>query len=115
MFKLLTGMLLILCLHTMIWFSANLQFVKNDIATKSLYIALAFAIPVTLCGYYGTRYIYEALDGSVWAVRFVGFGLSYFTFPLLTWYYLNESMFTIKTMLCICLSVLILCIQVFWK
>jgi hypothetical protein len=36
-------------------------------------------------------------------------------FPILTWWLLKESMFTPKTMVCIALSFLIVCIQVFWK
>jgi hypothetical protein len=37
------------------------------------------------------------------------------TFPFLTWYFLNESMFTTKTMLCVLLSAIIVGIQLFWK
>jgi hypothetical protein len=42
----------------------------------------------------------------------VAFGISYLIFPALTWYFLNESMFTWKTMTCILLSFIILYIQV---
>jgi hypothetical protein len=113
--KLLYGMLLFISLHVMVWFSMNLQFVKAEFASKSIYIALALAIPTTMSGYYASRFTYEALNESAWAVRFVGFGLSYMVFPILTWWLLKESMFTAKTMICIALSVLILCIQIFWK
>jgi hypothetical protein len=41
--------------------------------------------------------------------------MSYLTFPLLTWWLLNESMFTMKTMLCVTLSFMIIAIQLGWK
>ena len=113
--KLILGMSLFFLLHIIVWFSSNLQFMKDSIADKSLYIALCLSIPATLCAYFGTRMTYSALDESVWAVRFIGFGTSYLVFPLLTWWLLKESMLTPKTMVCIALSFLIVCIQVFWK
>jgi len=53
--------------------------------------------------------------GEIWGPRFLIFALSYFTFPALTWYFLNESMFTAKTMTCVTLSFAIMGIQLFWK
>ena len=113
--KLLIGIGLFILLHCLVWFTTNLQFIEHPIATKSLLISLLLSIPCTLCAYYGTRYVYAALSESAWAVRFVGFGVSYLVFPTLTWWLLKESMFTPKTMVCIALSVVIVCIQVFWR
>jgi hypothetical protein len=58
-----------------------------------------------------------AVDATheAWAARMLGFGMSYLTFPFLTWWLLHESMFTTKTMLCIFLSIMIVGIQLFWK
>ena len=58
-----------------------------------------------------------AVDATqeAWAARMLGFGMSYLTFPFLTWWLLNESMFTTKTMLCVFLSIMIVGIQLFWK
>jgi len=100
-------------LHTMVWFSANLQFVGGGWTTKSIWVALTLSIPITLCAYYGTRFGYQTLSESVWGVRFFAFALSYLTFPFLTYYLLGESMFTIKTLLCVILSFAILAIQLF--
>jgi len=41
--------------------------------------------------------------------------LSYLTFPLLTWYFLHESMFTAKTMVCVGLAFVIALIQLLWR
>ena len=109
------GVALFVVLHIMIWFSTNLQFVSETAAQKSLAVTLALSIPISLCAYYGSRFTYEALENSVWAVRFIGFGTSYLIFPILTWVLLRESMLTPKTLVCILLSIIIVCIQVFWK
>jgi hypothetical protein len=45
----------------------------------------------------------------------LGFGVSYLTFPILTYLILKESMFTPKTMACVFLSFCIIGIQIFWK
>ena len=113
--NLLIGVAFFIVLHVKIWFSTNLQFVNADISDKSLLISLCLAVPISLCAYYGSRFTYEELDSSVWAVRFIGFGTSYLIFPMLTWFILKESMFTPKTLVCIFLSAVIVCIQVFWK
>ena len=100
-------------LHIMVWFSANLQLVNNHWAEKSIWVALSLSIPISLLAYFGTRFGYGALGDSAWGVRFLAFSLSYLIFPFLTWYLLGESMFTIKTMLCVVLSFAILAIQLF--
>jgi hypothetical protein len=71
-----------------------------------------FAVPTSLLAYYGSRVGYSALNDSAWSVRFLGFGLSYLVFPVLTWLLLGETMFTLKTGLCIFLSFTIISIQV---
>ena len=64
--------------------------------------------------YFGTKYIYDSA-GALWTCRFLGFTSGMFVFTILTWYYMNESVFTFKTMLCILLSAIILAIQIFMK
>jgi len=100
-------------LHIMVWFSANLQLVDTDINYHPLLVAIVLSIPITLCAFYATRVGYVVFEESLWSVRFLAFGVSYFVFPVLTWYFLGESFFTFKTIVCTLLSVLIVCIQVF--
>ena len=113
--KLAIGMLLFTGLHTLVWFSTNLQFMKTDIAAKSLQISVLLAIPATMCAYFASKSTYQALDGSVWAVRFIGFGTSYLVFPILTYIMLKESMFTPKTLTCTFLAFIIVLIQIYWR
>ena len=93
------------------WFSTNLQLTDVP-ASKTLLVAVLLAVPTTLLAYYGTKFGYVAL-GAAWSVRFFAFAVSYLVFPVLTWWLLGESMFTIKTMSCIVLSVIIILIQIY--
>ena len=104
--------LFFIALQFTVWFSTNLQFVSEDLQSKSFYIMLALSIPTSIVAYYGSKYGYAAFGGSVWSVRFFAFAMSYLIFPVLTWWLLGESMFTLKTMLCVALSFIIIAIQV---
>jgi|TARA_R110001583_G_scaffold38874_4_gene125185 hypothetical protein len=114
----LFGSVLIVFLHILVWFSANGQFIKDSyletfFSNHGLLFAMGVGPIIGALGYYGSQIIYEAMSGSVWQIRFIGFGLSYLVFPMLTWVLLGESMFTLKTGLCILLSILIITIQVY--
>lgn len=104
--------LFILC-HTLVWFSTNLQFVSDYWKSKSLLIALVISLPLTACAYYASRFGYDALD-SAWGVRFLGFGLSYLVFPILTYFLLGESFLTAKVIVCTLLSICILIVQIYF-
>ena len=114
--NLITGGVSLIIMHTLIWFSTNLQLVDSDYwKEKSLMLAVMLAIPISLLSFYSTKQIYVGLNGTAWGVRLFAFGFSYISFPILTWMILKESMFTPKTLCCIGLSVLIVLIQIFWK
>lgn len=110
--QLLFGVLLICLMHISIWWATNSQLMDGFSKNASFILAVVLSLPITLLSYYATRVLYEALNESLWSVRFIGFGVSYLVFPILTWYFLGESMFTTKTLLCILLSLLIIVIQV---
>ena len=111
--QLLAGVFLFSLVHVFVWFGTNLQLVERFSSVNTLALSIALAIPTSLCAYYGTRLAYSALSESLWSVRFIAFGVSYLVFPILTWSMLGESMFTVKTLSCIFLSLLIVFIQVF--
>lgn len=114
--SLLSGLSLMLVMHTCIWFSTNLQLMSNPVwKERGLILAIVLAIPISLLAFYSTRLLYDGLNGTAWGVRLAAFGMSYVTFPVLTWLLLHESMFTPKTMTCIFLSLLIVLIQIFWR
>ena len=84
--------------HILVWFTTNTQFMDSAIKDKSLLIAILLSVPTTLCAYYASKITDSMLEESAWAVRFIAFGTSWLIFPILTWYLLDESMFTTKTM-----------------
>ena len=106
---------LFVVLHVFVWLATNLQFINKAWQDRSLMITLALALPISMCGYWAARFGYTALQDSAWGVRFIGFGTSYLIFPFMTWWLLNESMLTTKTMICIALSLVIMWVQIFWK
>ena len=111
--NILYSALCFIALHVMVWFSTNLQFIQGSWSEKSLWVTFALAIPTSFLAYFGSKFGYSALGESAWGVRFLAFSLSYITFPFMTYYFLGESMFTLKTSLCIILSCAILFIQLF--
>jgi len=97
-------------MHGLVWVSSNWQLTEGADYYNSLLLSIAAAIPISLLSFYGTRIGYDTL-GSAWSIRLLAFGLSYITFPILTWLLLGESPFNTKTMICILLSLLIIVTQ----
>lgn len=100
--------------HIFIWFQLYSHYVWTWWENKPIHAVLIFGIPASIFFWYGTKIAVDATS-EAWSARMLGFGMSYLTFPALTWWLLEESMFTAKTMTCVLLSFLIIAIQVFWK
>ena len=90
-------------MHCLVWISCNLQLIDGFKADKALFISIILAIPISLLAFWATKISYN-ITGSAWSVRLLAFGVSYLTFPILTWFFLQESPFNLKTMICIILS-----------
>ena len=104
---------LLIMMHTTIWYASNLQLIiKNQ--TYALLWAVIIGIPANILVFYVTK-LGHAQFQSLWTVRLLAFGASYFVFPVMTYFYLDESPFNPKTMTCIFLSFVIMAIQIFWK
>lgn len=112
--KIALGLALYFVGHIAAWYQFNSQFVFQWAKNNLLVPVLLFALPMGFCFMYGTKLLMEETS-ELWFARLVGFGISYAIFPLMTWYYLNESMFTTKTMICFALACLIMYIQLFWR
>ena len=97
--------------NIIIWYQLNGQLVWGFWkTTKGIIVMLSMGIPISGLFYLGTKIGYEGF-GALWPVRFMGFATSMLTFPLLTWYYLGETI-TLKTFVTILLSVIIMIIQI---
>jgi hypothetical protein len=112
--KLLMGICLYILGHVLAWFQLNSQFVWDWARESPYLVIMIYSIPVGLCFLFGTKLCVEE-TGALWSSRFLAFSASYVAFPILTWYFLHESMFTTKTMICILLSLCIAMIQIFWR
>ncbi len=97
--------------HTGFWFAHNAQFTWNFWSDKPIFANVLFGLPALIVFWYAMRWL--MLDfGSLWSLRFIAFATSYVVFPPLTWILLNESPFSLKTGICIFLSIIILLVQV---
>jgi hypothetical protein len=67
-------------------------------------------VPISYGFWYCTKIGYEGF-GALWPVRFMGFATSMLTFPFLTYYMLGEPL-TLKTIITIILSIVIMIVQV---
>ena len=92
--NMLLAILLFICGHTMGWFAGNSQFVWEFWKDKPILATLVFGTPAGLLFWYGTKYCFVATGGELWSVRFIAAVFSYVTFPIMTWYFLGESIFT---------------------
>jgi hypothetical protein len=100
--------------HTLAWFQLNSQFVWEWWKQHPWITVALYSIPVGMCFLTGTKLV-VAETGMLWSSRFLAFAASYLAFPLLTWYFMQESIFTTKTLICTFLSCLIIAVQLFWK
>ena len=112
--NMMIGMFLYLCGHVLAWYTHNLQFAYEWWKDKPILSNILFGVPCGFAFWYGTRYVMIATE-ELWTSRFIAFSISYVTFPLLTWHYLNESMFTAKTLICTFLAFLIVAVQIVMK
>ena len=113
-YKIVIGFLLFLAAQTLAWYQLNSQFVWDYWEDKAILSSLIFSIPVALLFWYGTKNIYDYSE-QLWTCRFLGFTSGIFVFSILTWIHLDESILTLKTLLCLLLSCAILAVQVFMK
>ncbi len=100
--------------QTAVWFQLYSQYLWEWWSDKPFAAAIVFGIPASMFFWYGTRIAVDATN-EAWVSRMLGFGMSYLTFPVLTWWLLNESMLTTKTMICVFLSFIIVGVQLFWR
>ena len=107
----LISMALFTCGHVLAWYTHNSQFVWDFWKDRPLLANIIFGVPCGLFFWHGTKYCVAAAD-MLWTSRFVAFSLSYVTFPVMTWWYLGESMLTTKTLICTMLAFMIVIVQV---
>ena len=107
----LKAILIFMMGSTFAFLQNNMQFINPDWKDKALMIALVFSIPTSLCYIYSYGFFVNQFE-SAWSGKFILFGISYTLSPVLIYFFLGESPFNLKTILCMILSLLIITIQV---
>lgn len=110
----LIGSLAFLLAQIGAWFLNNSQFVWEWWKDKPLITILIWSLPSSYLFWWGTKLAYEGL-GTAWSSRLLAFGLSYISFPYLTWIFMGESVFTSKNIISSLLAFILVGIQIFWK
>lgn len=111
---LLLGCFLFFIGQALIWFQVNGQFFWPWFKNHDFIVALIFSIPISLLFIWGNRFLYTALDGSLWSIRLMTFGVGIIVFLFLTWL-IGKELPNMKNIICIVLSITIILIQIFWK
>ena len=111
--KLLIALVLFCIGHILIWFQTNGQFLWKWFDRNPLLLSVMFGATISYFFIYATKYCYEYFDGLLWSIKFVGFAIGILTYAGLTYYFMGEGI-NLKTLICLILAVIIICVQVFW-
>ena len=96
--------------NILVWYQLNSQLVwKWAEGYKSMWIMSLLGIPISLLFWLCTKWGYLGF-GNLWSVRFLGFATSMMTFPIMTYFYLGETI-TLKTLVTILLAFIIMLLQ----
>jgi len=102
---------LLICIsHVIFWFQVNGQFMWEFFKNNPLIIAL-MGLPSGYLVIIAAKYGYQGFDGELWPMRIIGFSCGTILFSFLTYILMSEGL-TIKTILCLILSLVIIIIQI---
>ena len=111
---LLIGILAFVAAHILTFFQLNGQFFKMDWFRKNEIWVAAAGIILSFFYIWGTKYAVSGMGGLLWPARFIGFGVGMIIYAILLGYHFNEGI-TAKTLVSLCLALILVCIQVLWK
>ena len=93
-----------------IWYQLNGQLVWDFWKSpKGIITSLLLGIPITAGFWLCTKWGYLGF-GNLWAVRWLGFGASMITIPIMSYFYLGEPM-TLKVWISLILAIIIMLLQ----
>ena len=111
---LLIGVFMFFIAHVLTFFQLNGQFLKTDWFSKNEFWVAAAGIILSFFYIWGTKYSVLGFNGLLWPARFIGFGVGMIIYAIGVSYFFNEGI-TPKTAVSLCLSLILICIQVLWK
>ena len=96
--------------NILIWYQLNSQLVWEWAkGYKSMWIMSLLGVPISLLFWLCTKWGYLGF-GNLWSVRWLAFGSSMLIFPIMTYFYLGETI-TFKTLISIILALIIMILQ----
>lgn len=81
---------------------------------KYFWPVLLMSVPLSWLYIKSVEHFITAFNGQLWPSRLIGFGLGITIFSLMSHYLFKEPI-TPKTLVCICLGLTIIALQIFWK
>ena len=111
--KLFIGIFWFIIGHAFVFFQLNGQF-KWDWFRKNEFIVASTGLIISYFYIWGTKYTVDAFNGLLWPARFVGFGVGMIIYAVGVNYFFGETL-NPKTIVSLCLSLILICIQVLWK
>jgi len=111
--KLILGILFFLGAHLVTIFQLNGQFIWEWFKNNTFILAL-FGIPISYLYIYATKYTVEHFEDTLWPARFIGFGVGILVYALFLGIFFKEGI-TLKTLVSLSISLVLICVQVFWK
>ena len=99
--------------HILTFYQLNGQFIWKSFQKYEWAVATFGAI-LSFFYIWGTKYTVAGVGGLLWPARFIGFGIGMIIYAILVGFHFDEGI-TTKTLISLCLALLLVCIQVFWK
>jgi multidrug transporter EmrE-like cation transporter len=81
---------------------------------KYSWALMLLGLPISLSFMHSVKNFILAFDGEIWPSRLNGFGIGVIVFSLMGWYLFKEPV-SLKTWICLLLSLGIILVQVLWK
>ena len=101
--------------HVLTFYQLNGQFLKStDWFRNNTFLVASSGIILSFFYIWGTKYAVQGMGGLLWPARFIGFGVGMVIYAIMVNYHFSEGINT-KTLTSLILSLVLICIQVFWK
>lgn len=111
--NLLVGLLFLILGQVGAWFQQFAQMKWPWFKENTWFTAVVLGVPLSYFFILGARYVYDEV-GSAWSARLFQFSIGIIVMMLLTQFLLKETM-SIKNVISLSLSLVIVLIQLVWK
>ena len=102
--------LLVCVSHVIFWFQVNGQFMW-EFFKKYPYIIMFLGVPSSYLAIIASKYAFQDFGEKLWPMRIIGFSTGTIIFAIMAFIFMSEGL-TLKTILCLMLSVAIIIIQI---